>query len=113
VVLTIDGEENRLDKLYRPLRFRGESKVEGRLIDGPVRDLNIMTRRERQNHTITIVGERARWVALPVKNLTMVIPLAGGFGDASQYDAIVVTEPSELSDDRSGDHSVVCIAHVQ
>jgi environmental stress-induced protein Ves len=39
--------------LYDEFGFRGEDAPDCRLIDGSVRDFNVMTRRDRLTHTIT------------------------------------------------------------
>lgn len=62
VDLTIDGNRGasvRLNTL--PYTFPADSMTDARLIDGPVRDLNIMTRRGRFGHQVcktTIIGDR-------------------------------------------------------
>jgi uncharacterized protein len=48
VALTVEGGAPAvLDPNTDPLDFHGESAVEGRLVDGPSTDLNVMTRRGR------------------------------------------------------------------
>jgi environmental stress-induced protein Ves len=55
VELTIDAKESIvLDKPYGAYSFRGEERVTCRLIDGPVRDFNIMTRREAYRHEVVV-----------------------------------------------------------
>ena len=54
IELRIDGEIAVLDRLYVPFRFRGEARTECRLIDGPVRDFNVMTQREHWGHEVTV-----------------------------------------------------------
>jgi uncharacterized protein len=52
-----------LDRRYEPYVFDGERRVDCRLIAGPSRDLNVMTRRETWSHTVTrlrIPAERIR-----------------------------------------------------
>ncbi|MEW9836463.1 HutD/Ves family protein, partial [Mesorhizobium marinum] len=44
VVLTADSE---------PLRFAADATTFGRLVDGPISDLNVMTRRGRFDHRVT------------------------------------------------------------
>jgi environmental stress-induced protein Ves len=45
--------DRRLDRLYEPLCFAGDQPVAARLIDGPCRDLNVMTRRGAFRSTVT------------------------------------------------------------
>jgi uncharacterized protein len=42
-----------LDRRYEPFAFSGERPVDCRLIAGPSRDLNVMTRRETWSHGVT------------------------------------------------------------
>ncbi len=48
MVLTVDGEDIEV-LAHGVVRFDGESAVTCRLIDGPVRDLNLMSRRPRRS----------------------------------------------------------------
>ncbi|NBN77617.1 HutD family protein [Microvirga tunisiensis] len=50
-----DGGEIRVDAPGAPARFDGEMACEGRLIDGPILDLNVMTRRARMTHRLSLV----------------------------------------------------------
>ncbi len=49
-----DGESVRLDRPYASCSFAGERRLACRLLDGPVRDFNVMTRRDRCAHAVTI-----------------------------------------------------------
>lgn len=63
MVLEIEGQGRReLDPASPPLSFAGDVPVMARLADGPVRDLNVMTRRGRFSHSVTpiaVEGHRA------------------------------------------------------
>jgi len=54
-----------LSRLFVPLEFSGDWDVDGRLIDGPVRDFNLMVARERAKGTLAVEGlvERTRYAA--------------------------------------------------
>lgn len=54
IELAVDDETHALDRLFQPLAFRGEARVRCRLRDGPARDFNVMTRRDRWSHTVTV-----------------------------------------------------------
>lgn len=45
VRLVIDGAPRTLDRLYEPVEFAGESSTDCTLLDGPVRDFNVMVDR--------------------------------------------------------------------
>ncbi len=61
LVLSIEGEDPiTLTEASEPLPFRADVPTRAALIDGPVTDLNVMTRRGRQTHTVirlTIEGQ--------------------------------------------------------
>lgn len=50
-----DGHTARVDPLQAPCSFDGGAGCFGRLIDGPILDLNIMTRRDRMTHRLTVL----------------------------------------------------------
>ena len=52
-----------LSQRYMPCEFSGDWNVEGRLIDGPVRDFNLMVARARANGSLTVdlVTSRKRY----------------------------------------------------
>lgn len=50
-----DGHTARVDPLQAPCSFDGAMGCFGRLIDGPILDLNIMTRRDRMTHRLTVM----------------------------------------------------------
>ncbi|HEY8298400.1 MAG TPA: HutD family protein [Candidatus Baltobacteraceae bacterium] len=55
IVLTFEnGKTVTLDRAHRSFAFMGEWKTRCRLLDGPVRDLNIMTRRAQWRHSIDV-----------------------------------------------------------
>lgn len=47
-----DGEHVRLDRASAPYRFAADRAVDGLLIDGPIDDLNVMSRRGRWRHRV-------------------------------------------------------------
>jgi environmental stress-induced protein Ves len=47
-----DGETIRLERSSAPYPFAADRPVEGRLVDGPIDDLNVMTRRGRWQHRV-------------------------------------------------------------
>jgi environmental stress-induced protein Ves len=54
IVLDVDGKAHALRKPGSLLRFAGDAHTEGRLVSGPIRDLNIMTRRGAFTHTASV-----------------------------------------------------------
>lgn len=48
-----DGESMRLERSTEPYPFAADRPVEGRLVEGPIDDLNVMTRRGRWLHRVT------------------------------------------------------------
>lgn len=55
--LEVDGRNHRLDHGSRTLTFSGEARTSAKLPAGPIRDLNVMTRRERFSHEVSLVAE--------------------------------------------------------
>ena len=55
MVLSVAGEEHRLDARLAPFRFDGAAAVEARLIDGPTEDLNVMVERDSTEATSRVL----------------------------------------------------------
>ena len=53
--LDVEGASYRLDASSPKLSFSGDDATIGRLLDGPIRDLNVMTRRGRFRHRTRFV----------------------------------------------------------
>ncbi len=47
------GEFISIDRQSEPFKFSGDLKVDSALIDGPIYDLNVMTRRQRCRHRVS------------------------------------------------------------
>lgn len=58
MVLTVDGIEHRIDQRYRPFAFPGDADTDCRLLQGPLLDFNVMTRRDRVAARVDIVTGR-------------------------------------------------------
>ncbi|WP_119303220.1 HutD/Ves family protein [Dongia deserti] len=43
--LTIDGQVRQIDDPFKPLAFSGDAKADCRLVEGPIRDFNLMVAR--------------------------------------------------------------------
>jgi environmental stress-induced protein Ves len=64
LVLTVDGHDVTLTQSTAPHAFPGDAPTSARLLDGPITDLNTMTRRGRVTHAVarltapaTLTGE--------------------------------------------------------
>ncbi|MET8471739.1 HutD family protein [Streptomyces sp. NPDC006422] len=57
MALTVDGTEHIIDTRYAPFPFSGDATTDCRLLDGPLVDFNVMTRRSDAKATVRI--ERA------------------------------------------------------
>ncbi len=53
--LDVDGVTHRLDAASPLLNFAGESQISARLPTGPIRNLNVMTRRNRFQHRMRYI----------------------------------------------------------
>jgi environmental stress-induced protein Ves len=54
--LDIDGVSHRLTPQSPPCLFSGDANTMGYLLDGPITDLNVMSRRSRFTHQVTRIG---------------------------------------------------------
>ncbi|MEV0535457.1 HutD family protein [Kitasatospora sp. NPDC050463] len=77
MALTVDGVEHLVDTPFRPFAFSGEADTGCRLLDGPVVDFNVMTRRGRTTAELALAtGPRA--VDVPAGGTVLLVCLAGG-----------------------------------
>lgn len=53
ILLFEDQQPTALDRHSEPFTFSGDAAVDSRLVEGPIEDLNVMTRRERCRHDVT------------------------------------------------------------
>ncbi len=78
IVLSFDDlEPVTLERLGIPFSFRGEPQTLCRLIDGPVIDLNVMTRRNICSHTVEIQRPTCNSVSLTPTGICFVHALNG------------------------------------
>jgi len=79
IVLDIAGQSPaRLTSASAPLSFPGDVPTGATLIDGPITDLNVMTRRGRMSHTVErlpLIGEIS---IAPSAGTTLVLPVGAG-----------------------------------
>lgn len=117
VELAFDGGERvRLTRAQQSFSFRGELGVAGRLLDGPVRDFNVMTRRDRYRHRLEFVrivrGERHA-----IKSVRYVLVLRGRILVAGQtlepYDAIALDARSSVEVAGEGEGALLCLVSVR
>lgn len=73
-----DGAPVSIDRQSEPFRFSGDLKVDSDLIDGPIHDLNVMTRRDRCDHRVSrfslVSTTRLNWQG----NVGIVVAIGGG-----------------------------------
>lgn len=53
--LTISGHAKRIEKPFEPLAFSGDAKTDCKLIDGPIRDFNLMVARSHAQGNLQVV----------------------------------------------------------
>ena len=60
------GDKGRfdIDEPYRPVAFSGDWRMEGRLIDGPIRDFNVMTARGKATAAVTMLDVGSNEISL-------------------------------------------------
>ncbi|MFF0064829.1 HutD family protein [Streptomyces sp. NPDC005279] len=103
--LTVGGRRTLADEPYRPYDFPGDEETEGRLLGGPVVNLNVMRRRSR-TACLTSVVRGELLVAVPSGATVVIVALDGTtvLDEAGvtlgQYDAAVLdASPGSLHTD--------------
>lgn len=77
--MSIEGREAvRLTPASAPLAFPGDVPVTASLVDGPIRDFNVMTRRGRFSHRVTRHDLASGLLTLPQDGLQLVAALGAG-----------------------------------
>jgi environmental stress-induced protein Ves len=111
VELTFDGDERViLDKPFQPYAFRGERRVSGRLIDGAVRDFNVMTRRDAYCHTVVITN--AAGIARDDAEITFALVLDGSIASARTGDTLMVTGAPTTLEDAKRSNAILCVVQL-
>jgi environmental stress-induced protein Ves len=72
IELDVEGVSFRLDKASPKLSFSGEDITVGRLLSGPIRDLNVMTRRRQFRHRARFVQSGAALLSEETKTAFIV-----------------------------------------
>ncbi|MFE2726397.1 HutD family protein [Kitasatospora sp. NPDC059327] len=90
MALTVDGEEHLVDTPFRPFAFAGEAATTCRLLDGPVVDFNVMTRRGRTTAELALASA-PRVVGTPADGTVLLVCLAGEavIGDTASSDTVL------------------------
>lgn len=85
-----DGEAVRLDRMSAPYPFAADRPVEGQLSDGPIDDLNVMTRRGRWSHEVQRLAPAGIHRLDPGGDVLMLIAHGGGWQlrDATSSEAL-------------------------
>ena len=108
ISLMFDDQAVALERTSEPFRFAGDARVDGALIDGPIDDLNVMTRRGRCDHRVMryeVVDSMAlRWTG----NIGVVVAIGGSvdlrLGDETM--ALAATDAVILGDGDAREFSV-------
>ena len=98
VILSTDREHRRIGEL-EPFAFPGETPFTCTLTSGPVRDLNVMTRRGRVSAEVTVVRTGAIEVPpRPATTLAVVLSGTAAIGDVGldARDAVLLEGPHRL-----------------
>ena len=93
MVLTVDGVEHRIDRRYRPFAFPGDAGTDCRLLEGPLLDFNVMTRRDRTAVRVDIVTGRTELSGPDTLAVLLdgTAGLEGGGAELGALDAVRVT----------------------
>jgi environmental stress-induced protein Ves len=68
-------------QLFEAMRFSGDAPCDGRLLSGPARDLNVITRRAAMRHHVEVVAAPCRTICRSAT--TLVAALGGTLGVAA------------------------------
>jgi environmental stress-induced protein Ves len=109
IELTVDGQTERLDKRFARFSFAGEAKTWCRLLGGPARDLNVMTRRDRWKHAVAICRLRERRLRLAVGPLCFAYVLDGVVLGAAAGDTIRIDGPDVLELEQTAGDATACV----
>ncbi len=92
IALDFQGGSILLNPGAAPLTFPGEAAVSGRLVDGPILDLNVMTRRGASSHQVIELGPGA---LTPPGTVALVARERAGIGEAvlDAGDSILSPDP--------------------
>ena len=99
--LLIDGEPHRLDPDHPICAFAGEAATVARLTGGPIRDFNVMTRRDRVRHEVSI-GQPGRYdnvAALLALDAPTTVRIGGQRLVMARFDALL-PGPDSIDIDR-------------
>jgi environmental stress-induced protein Ves len=62
-----------LKHLYEPFSFSGDATTDCQLVDGPIRDLNVIVDREQAHHTATVVRAGGQVIEHPIVGDTILV----------------------------------------
>lgn len=91
--LTVDGVPHPVPDRYRPFAFSGDAATDCRLLDGPITDFNVMTRRGAVRAAVEIVRTPPVLRSGPGRSvLLLVLEGRARFGDAvlGRHDALLL-----------------------
>jgi len=108
-----DGETVRLDRSSAPFGFTADRRVEGKLLAGPIDDLNVMSRRGRWSHAVErLTGPGRHRVAAEAGLLLVIAPEGGWTADGRALaagDAAVLEAPASLALVAEGDVALFAV----
>lgn len=77
IFLDVAGRLQKLTAQSMPFRFAGDIDCRARLLDGPISDLNVMTRRGRSEHRVIRMGGRDGFAAKINAPLAIAVWISG------------------------------------
>lgn len=93
--LTFDTGERHLLRPFEPFTYDGGRQISGRLVDGPVGDLNVMTRRGRWASTFAIAETDALAKTGPTPGCLAILHVLSGQWRSGAKEAGLQLEPAE------------------
>ena len=103
IELDVEGVSYRLDQGTPKLSFSGDDITAGRLLSGPIRDLNVMTRRGQFRHRTRFVESGVALLSEDT-DAAFIVPLDGSFDvtvdsaihSLGRLDALMLKETQDL-----------------
>ena len=115
MLLAVDGTEHRIDAPYQPFAFSGDAATDCQLLQGPLLDFNVMTRRKNTSARVDVVegpvgpigGDDRSTVLLLVLEGSAAVP--GGGPRLGPLDAVLLNGVEPVTVDLDGRAAVVTL----
>lgn len=116
IVLDVDGADTVLTTTTEPFSFAADAKSGARLIEGPITDLNVMTRRGRFTHRVERLAVSGPRIIQPTGELMLIFCAEGSLDlkidnritHLDQHDCSIMAEDAQISVELDG-KGIACL----